>query len=290
MHVVDDMPKEHEQPEPFVFDRVCIRRFEESPPLVSEEPGLAACYGAAAQGVGLVGDRAGRPTLRLVVNHEPKPRAVDEDAPAAEVRGVNVHAKQTVDGRDRRAVERLARYMTRPPLSKERLERRADGRFELELKSVWRDGTRALVFEPLELITRLVAAVPPPRMHLLRYFGVLSSHSKLRREVVPEPPEDPTRLEPSPAAGDQLALKLDDADPLEPAPRRRRWAWLLRHVFAADVETCPKCGGAMRWLEATTDPQSTARLMAAHGLGPQPPPAAHRAMPVPGQLRLRFGG
>ena len=66
------------------------------PPLVSEEPGLAACYGAAAQGVGLVGDCAGRPTLRLLVNHEPRPRAVEEDAPAAEVRGVNVHAKQTV--------------------------------------------------------------------------------------------------------------------------------------------------------------------------------------------------
>jgi hypothetical protein len=69
-------------------------------------------------------------------------------------------------------------------------------------------------------------------MHLLRYFWVLSSHSKLRREVVPEPPEDPTRLEPAPAAGDQLALELDDADPLE-QPRRRRWAWLLRHVFTA---------------------------------------------------------
>ncbi|MBN2195259.1 MAG: transposase [Polyangiaceae bacterium] len=130
---------------------------------------------------------------------------------------------QTVDGRDRRALERLARYITRPPLSKERLERRVDGRYELELKSVWRDGTRALVFEPRELITRLVAAVPPPRMHLLRYFGVLSSHSKLRREVVAEPPADPTRLQPAPAAGDQLALELDDADPvLAPLRPRRR--------------------------------------------------------------------
>ncbi len=110
--------------------------------------------------------------------------------------------------------------------------------------------------------------------------------------------------------------------------RRLRRALRVRFRLAADVETCPKCGGAMRWLEATTDPQETARLMAAHGLGPQPPrrqcsqglpnepsarrgprpcssmsdvphgvrngrgappPAAHRAMPVPGQLRLPFG-
>ncbi|MSP24308.1 MAG: hypothetical protein EXR75_03915 [Myxococcales bacterium] len=46
------------------------------------------------------------------------------------------------------------------------------------------------MFEPHDLLTRLVAAVPPPNFHLLRYFGVLSSHSALRAEVVPKPPVD----------------------------------------------------------------------------------------------------
>ena len=68
-------------------------------------------------------------------------------------------------------IERLCRYITRPPLSQERLSRRADGRLELELKKAWRDGTRALVLEPFDLLTRLVASVPPPRLHLLRYFS-----------------------------------------------------------------------------------------------------------------------
>ena len=35
--------------------------------------------------------------------------------------------------------------------------RRADGRLELELKKVWRDGTRALVLEPFDLLNRLLA-------------------------------------------------------------------------------------------------------------------------------------
>ena len=48
----------------------------------------------------------------------------------------------------------------------------------------------------------------------------------------------------------------------------------LADVFRADVENCPKCGGAMRWLEVATEPHDAARLMAAHGLGPQPPPVA----------------
>ncbi|MBX3131462.1 MAG: transposase [Polyangiaceae bacterium] len=42
-----------------------------------------------------------------------------------------------------------------------------------------------MLLEPDDHIARLVAAVPPPRWHLLRYFGVLSSHSSRRRLLVP---------------------------------------------------------------------------------------------------------
>jgi hypothetical protein len=108
------------------------------------------------------------------------------------------------------------------------------------LKHAWKDGTRAVVLESDDLIVRLVAAVPPPRFHLLRYFGVLSSHCSLRKQVVPEPPADPTAHAPPPAAGDQLELGLDGQKDDEP-PRRKRWAWLLRHVFQADLDTCLRC-------------------------------------------------
>jgi hypothetical protein len=172
-----------------------------------DEPTLAAYYAAAAQGISVAGERAGKPTLRLVVSDGPTPtRTEDDDEPVAEVRGINVHAKQRVDGRDRAQMERLCRYITRPPLSQERLTRRADGLLELELKKVWRDGTRALVLEPFDLLTRLVASVPPPRLHLLRYFGVLSSHSAQRREVVPGHRYDPAQRRPPAASGDQLSL------------------------------------------------------------------------------------
>ena len=101
-----------------------------------------------------------------------------------------MHAKQLVDGRDRRQLERLCKYITRPPIAQERLEQRADGRLVLRLKNVWKGGTRALVFEPHDLLTRLVAAVAPPKFHLLRYFGVLSGHVWLRSEIVSSPPAD----------------------------------------------------------------------------------------------------
>jgi hypothetical protein len=110
---------------------------DDAPPaeLTRDEPGLAACYAAAAQGVSVSGERAGLPTLRLVFPPEPPPRGADTgplaDEPVAEVRGINVHAKQVVDGRDRRQLERLCRYITRPPVAQERLKRLADGRLEL---------------------------------------------------------------------------------------------------------------------------------------------------------------
>ncbi len=257
------------------------------PELTLDEPGLAACYAAAAQGISVSGDRAGLPTLRLVLPPERPPRGADTgplaDEPVAEVRGINVHARQLVDGRDRRQLERLCRYITRPPVAQERLERLADGRLERRLKHAWKDGTRALVLEPDDLMVRLVAAVPPPYFHLLRYFGVLSSHSRLRKEVVPLPPHDPGATAPPPAPGDQLELELD-AESDEPPAGRKRWAWLLRHVFAADLDTCPRCSGPMRWLQAASTQEDARHLLARLGLAPRPPPTPP---PRPrGQLEL----
>jgi len=199
---------------------------------------------------------------------------------------VNLHARQCVDGRDRPQLERLCRYITRPPLAQDRLELRPDGKLELTLKNVWKDGTRAILLPPRDLIIRLIAAIPPPRFHLVRFFGVFSSHSKFRSEVVPKPPQDPAAFKPPPASGDQLEFPKLNAHANAP-PSRKRWAWLLApgSLFRADLETCVHCGGPMRWLEAATTEQAATSLLVKLGLAPQPP------TPPPvsfGQLRLKF--
>ena len=268
------------------------------PELVLDEPGLALCYEVAARGVSLTGERAGQPTLRLIVPHDPPPPApADLDRPVAEVRGINIYAKQLVDGRDRKQLERLCRTITRPPIAQDRLELRSDGRYLLTFKSVWKDGTRGLLFEPHDLIARLVAAIPPPRFHRVRYFGVLSSHSSVRGEVVPKPVEKEGEFNAGPAKGDQLELVFPREEgheaetAVEPTERagRRRWAWLLRHVFREDVETCERCGGPMRWAEVADNPEAIARLMHKHGLEARaPPPPWHPSIPL-GQLKLKLG-
>jgi hypothetical protein len=83
----------------------------------------------------------------------------------------------------------------------------------------------------------------------------------------------------------QLALFEHDKTVLAPEPRKKTWAWLLRHVLEIDVSTCPRCGCATRWLAAATTTDAIARSLAKHGLGPRPPPP--RPAPT-GQLRLAF--
>jgi len=126
--------------------------------------------------------------------------------------------------------------------------------------------------------------------NMIRYFGVLSSHSRERAEVCPQEPPAPGRFTPEPAAGDQLSLEGLWAKAEETkAPRsgRSRWSWLLKRVFRADLETCSQCGGAMRWVELATQRGAIARLLTKHGRAPQPPPAL-RTDPSWAQLTLPF--
>lgn len=44
--------------------------------------------------------------------------------------------------------------------------------------------------------------------------------------------------------------------------RRRRWAEMLRRVFAVEVEVCPSCGGEMRILAFVTEPSVVTCILA----------------------------
>jgi hypothetical protein len=136
--------------------------------LRADEPVLASCYSASASDQQLFGDDAGQRTRKLV-GPVGLASATRSRSLVADVGGVNVHAEVAVDGRDRAKLERLCRYVARPMVCQERLSERADGRLEYALKKVWKDGTRAVVLEPFDLLARVCALVPPPRFHLLRH-------------------------------------------------------------------------------------------------------------------------
>ena len=80
--------------------------------------------------------------------------------------GFSLHAAVRVEAHDRKRLEQLCRYITRPALSDERVQLNAVGQVELELKfkTLWRDGTTHLVMSPLDFMQRLAALVPRWRL------------------------------------------------------------------------------------------------------------------------------
>ncbi len=109
---------------------------------------------ALARGLDLTGERAG-----LASPH----RAGPGRAPGASSRRRR-HQRAcavAIEGRDKKRLERMCRYLARPPIAQDRLELRDDGRVEYTMKKGWRDGARASLLGPLDLIARLCAMIPP---------------------------------------------------------------------------------------------------------------------------------
>ena len=177
----------------------------------------------------------------------------------ANVEGVDVHAEVAFDGRDRPRLERLIRYVTRPPLATCRLDEHAGGRVRYGFKKAWKDGTHAVVLKPLDFIARLAAIVPPPRWHLIRYHHVLGVLGSLRSPCARSSRDGPCRQRQRTRRG-----RADEDSAADPGRRRatvspslcRRsaarpqatqgralaspWSWLLMRVFNADVTTCER--------------------------------------------------
>ena len=79
----------------------------------------------------------------------------------------SLHAATRIDNNDRAGLERLIRYATGPPLAAGRLQITDDEQLTFRLKTPWSDGTTHLLLSPLELIEKLAALVPPPRLNLI---------------------------------------------------------------------------------------------------------------------------
>jgi hypothetical protein len=121
--------------------------------------------------------------------------------------GFSVDASVRIEAADRAGRERLLRYCARPPFAMERLREFDGEHLRYESTKPGPAGTgAALILTPPELLDRIAALVPPPRVHRHRYFGVLAPHSPLRAAVTalavaattppPSPPPDRRRTGP----------------------------------------------------------------------------------------------
>jgi len=170
----------------------------------------------------------------------------------ASLDGFTLHAATRAGAQHPAGREALLRYVLRPPVAQERVEQRPDGLVRITLKKAYADGTIAVDMDPLSLLCRLATSLPPPRLHTIRYAGVLAPASPWRRYLTPQ------ALPQAPAASDEPGRP-------DLAAGYRPWAELLARTFAVDVLACPTCQGRMKLLALVKDPASIARCLATAG-------------------------
>ena len=167
--------------------------------------------------------------------------------------GFSLHAGIGIAPGQRQKLERLCRYVSRPPVSTERMALTSSGQVRYTLNTPYRDGTTHLVLEPLDLMARLAALVPPPRMHLTRFHGVFAPHSKLRAALTP--------AHRGVGAAQLPAAVGEQNEPATPRHVAMNWARRLKRVFGVEIETCARCGGRLRIIASIEEPQVIARIL-----------------------------
>ena len=150
------------------------------------EPLLAGLAAASVRGRVALGPRAGRAIRRS--GHTPDEETERRLGPChARQSGFDLQAAVRIPAGHRDRLERICRYALRPPVATDRLRLTDTGQVLLELRRRWGDGTTHLVFDPVELLERLAAIIPRPRINLILYYGVLGARATWRAQVVPRP-------------------------------------------------------------------------------------------------------
>jgi hypothetical protein len=98
----------------------------------------------------------------------------------------------------------------------------------------WLDGTTGIRLSPVELLEKLAALGPLPRVHLVRYGGCLAPHSHLRGAIIPTP-------------------RQQGVEEQEDSTASPRWSWarLLKRLFTVAIARRPWCQrGTLRIIAA----------------------------------------
>jgi len=199
--------------------------------------------------------------------------------------GFSVHTSVTVPPDDRDGLERLARYLLRPPVSLDRLkvdEHAQAVAYAARIRPRHEPRAAPAPLDVKDFLARVVMHIPEPRRHVIRYYGAYSSVVRARRRreatVTAGAPRGEASAAPVPEAPTDAELRVS----------RRRWAALIRRIFEVDPLVCPRCAGPMRIIAFITEPPVIKKILhhlAATGVDARSPPAsgarhpsAHRSL------------
>jgi hypothetical protein len=243
-----------------LLERRGILDGNETDRLADESPILAGVTAASVQGMIATGERAGLPVRRVLSDPA---NAVRTGNLCYASRGFSLHAATRIAPGDKAGLERLCKYVSRPPLAAGSLTQISQELLSFKLKTPWSDGTTSILLSPMELIEKLSALVPPSRQNIVRYHGVLAPNAKDRDKIVPAGKTE----EPS-----------SEEEETAPSKYRLTWSALLARIFQIDMK-CGICGSKMRIVAAVTDPDSIRHYLEGTGQSAEIPTLAPARAP-----------
>jgi hypothetical protein len=208
--------------------------------------------------------------LRMLLREEAIQEDLVENLLSWTHSGFHAHVGREIDGSDRRALEAVAEYIARGPVSLERLEVDETGprpRVTYRSSKIHpRHGSDFRSFDPLEFLAALVPHIPGTHEKTVLYYGWYSNRTRGKRKRQPiggggasersAPRQEPPAEEPASAAS-------------------RRWARLIAKVYEADPLVCPSCRGSMKVVSLITQEDVIYRILSHLGLlEPDPDPPA----------------
>ena len=211
-----------------------------------EDDAMGAIIGASITYRLAFGPNAGRKALTLQTVPVRTEQRKGEDLVARQA-GFSLHAGIACKSHQRKKLERLCRYITRPAIAERRLSLANNGNVVIALKTPYDDGTTHVVLGPMEFMGRLAALVPRPRVNLTRFHGVFSPNSKLREYVVPQ-------------------RSVEEQENPKLKAYSMTWTQRLKRVFAIEIEKCEKCGGPVRIIASIEDPDVIQKILKHLGL------------------------
>ncbi len=217
----------------------------------SDDDAMQQLYGHSITYRIAIGPQQGRKVFTLQ-SLPPAEESKNESSRVANVAGFSLHAGVMAEAHQRDKLERLCRYIARPAVSEKRLSLLDDGRIRYELKTPYRNGTTHVIFEPLDFLARLAALVPKPRVNLTRFHGVFAPNSKHRVQITPS------------KRGKGRKHNTDEEGQCPSQAKRRAsmtWAQRLKRVFNIEIETCPKCGGAVKVIACIEEPVVIGKIL-----------------------------
>jgi len=181
--------------------------------------------------------------------------------------GFSAHVGEPIPPEDKKAIEDVASYLVKAPLSLKKL--------------VYLDGQKAVVYrskmnpalgrnfeamDPLEWLARLADHIPDPGRHRTLAYGHYANRARGARARKKAP--------------------LEGATAEVPTKRRcsPNWARLISKVYQADPLVCRSCGGRLAIVAYITDEWAIRRILEHLDLAPPPqerPPPSRELVRVP---------